>query len=1230
MWEHDFKQYFYDNDKNAENNILTKHHIESFDDFIKFKIPEIVNNPNYNPLVIETTNHINEPIKIEMHFIINKDNFKLENDKLYPNDCRISNLTYQAKYLIDFNIKYIKNNSIIKDILLTDITLATIPICILSSYCNLYNVPRSEFKNLNECVYELGGYYIINGKEKTIISQDRLVSNKLYIHKGKYPDKYVTEIKSSRLTGFEMEKNTYLKYREFKINKIKFDTNEDDKSDGDKSDDESIQSRYVKPSVLDNLEDKLENIVPDNLQEEEVDIKTFADFTDTTNNIKELDTTKFKFMISFPGIKEVPVFILFRALGIESDKDILSIILFNEPEYIQHIYLHILEPTLLDSHPIMTQQSALQYILYNSFSNTMDELITEINNNFLPLYNNNYSKSVYLGYMLNRSLQVIAGYKTTSDRDSLLYKRISTSGQLYAKLFREWFISFTLNARKIMKNLSTNINLDKTIIFTKLDFVKLIDKGGNQNIITDGIIKGFRGNWGTKVFNKKVTVENIHERINTNKYKHSTDGLVQELDRLNYFRSVYHLRQITTPIDKTLKTYGPRRLHLTQIGYICPTDTPDGESCGITKNLAVGCSITSTTRINYDLFMNLLNINEFFIPLNNVIFSNHYLSYYIFYNGEIIGIYNNNKNVYNFFNFLKLLKRNNIILTHLTSVYINSLDKEIHIATDVGRCVRPVYVIYKNNKIRNLYDENADLNTLIKSEKNTKFNINTIYSEHFFKQLEDEQSPIELIDADEQYYSLIAIDEATFNIDTSKYNYLELHATLFLSVAVNLLPFINHSPTQRVQLAVGQCKQSVSMPCSNYQHRMDNFANVLDYPQKAICNTTLLKYLNHNNIPTGININIAFIACPNNIEDSYIFNKASIRRGLFCNTYYRTYISTIAKDSNEQFIKPDLQYRNNNLNYSKLDDNGIIKVNSYIDEHDVIIGKLTYIANDNIEYKDTSATIHHNDEGVVDMVVRGRDQFNQEFVKVRMIMCKYPETGDKCGARSYFKGVCGLVKEQEDMPFDKDGKYPDVIVNPAGLPTRLVTSVLIECITSFAMSYLGSFFDATAFSYSDMSIISNLLETPLIQVDKNLNGILYDGITGEQYNADIFTGIIYFQRFKQMVSDKYQSRALGPYANLTKQPVKGRQRGGGGRIGEMEISCLLSSGLCNILHESITKRSDDFIVYLSKSTGQIIPMNSEEHYNPNNEDYICVKMPFSTKLFIQELNSMAINIRAFT
>ena len=1229
MWEHDFKQYFYDNDKNGENNILTKHHIESFDDFIKFKIPEIVNNPNYNPLVIETTNHINEPIKIEMHFIINKDNFKLDNDKLYPNDCRINNLTYQAKYLIDFNIKYIKNNSIIKDILLTDITLATIPICLLSSYCNLYNIPRNEFKNLNECIYELGGYYIINGKEKTIISQDRLVSNKLYIHKGIYPDKYVTEIKSSRLTGFEMEKNTYLKYCEFKINKIKFDNI--NISDDNNSDNESIQSRYVKPSILDNLDNKLETIIPDHIQEEDVDIKTTADFTDITNNIKELDTTKFKFMISFPGIKEIPVFILFRALGIESDKDILSIILFNEPEYIQHIYLHILEPTLLDSHPIMTQQSALKYLLYNSFSNTMDELINEINNNFLPLYNNNYSKSVYLGYMINRSLQVIAGYKTTSDRDSLLYKRISTSGQLYAKLFREWFISFTLNARKIMKNLSTNINLDKNIIFTKLDFFKLIDKGGNQNIITDGITKGFRGNWGTKVFNKKVTVENIHERVNKDKYKHSTDGLVQELDRLNYFRSVYHLRQITTPIDKTLKTYGPRRLHLTQIGYICPTDTPDGGSCGITKNLAIGCSITSTTQINYDLFMNFLHINEFFIPLNNIIFSNHYLSYYIFYNGEIIGIYNNNKNVYNFFNLLKLLKRNNIILTHLTSIYINSLDKEIHIATDVGRCVRPVYVIYKNNKIRNLYDENADLNTLIKSEKNTKFNINTIYSEHFFKQLEDEQSSIELIDADEQYYSLIAIDDATYNIDTSKYNYLELHATLFLSATTNLLSFVNHSPTQRSQLACGQLKQCISFPCSNYQSRMDNFANVLHYPQKPICNTTLTKYLNYNHMPTGVNCRIAVLVGTGfNMEDAFIFNKDSIRRGLFCNTYYRTYIETISKDANEQFIKPDLQYRNKNLNYSKLDDNGIIKVNSYIDEHDVIIGKLTRMANDTVEYKDTSATIHHNDQGIVDYIIRGRDQFNQEFVKVRMLMCRYPEVGDKVGARIYQKGTIGSIVDIEDMPYDKDGNYPDLIINAAAVPTRMVNGILIEIITGLAMSNLGMFFDSIPFNNTDLTIISDILEMPQIQLNKYSNTILYNGITGEQIVADVFTGICYYQRFKQTVCDKIQSRAIGPYSSLNRQPCQGRQRGGGLRIGEMEISSLLSHGLCNFLHESITKRSDDFIVYISKENGTIVPYNSDEHYNPNNEDVIPIHLPFSTKLFFQELQQMNITVKMFT
>jgi DNA-directed RNA polymerase II subunit RPB2 len=1228
MWSDDFKQYFYDNDKSEEHNILTKHHLESYNDFISNKIPEIINSKAYNPLIIDTVDHLNAVIKIELHIKINDDNFKVDSD-LFPNDYRLNNLTYQGEYKIDYKIRYLKNNNLIKEILLENITLASIPICILSNYCNLVNIPRNKFPNYNECSYELGGYYIINGKEKTIISQDRLVTNKLYIHSGTYPDKYVTEIKSGKISGFEMEQNTYIKYRESKIDKIKLafqlPLDKNISKDGSPIEDNSQDKEQ-------DIEDVSEKIILEDIEEEEeeVDIKSYSDFTSQTNDIKEIDTSKFKFMISFPGIQDIPLFILFRALGFESDKEILSVILFDEIEYIKHIYLNILEPTLKDSYPIMSQQSALKYILHYSAYNTVNELIGIMNTNLLPLYSNNYSKFIYLGYMVNRSLQVIAGYKPTSDRDNLLNKRISTSGNLFAKLFREWFIAFTLNARRVMTNISTNINLDTNIIFTELDFVKLIDKGGNQNLITDGIQKGFRGNWGTKVFNKKITVENIHERVNTNRYKHSTDGIVQELDKLNYFRSVYHLRQIVTPIDKTLKVYGPRRLNLTQFGFICPTDTPDGGSCGLTKNLALGCQITEFIKFDKNLLLNILSLDENFIPVNNIIFANNYNSYYIFCNGEIVGIYNNNKQVFKLYNIFKLLKRNNILFHHLTSILINTLDKEIRIATDPGRCVRPVYVVYNGQKLRDLYDKNTDLDQLLRTKTPSIININNLFNKKFIEKLEKEQSPIELIDADEQFYTLIAMNETILNNDPEKYYYLELDVSLCFSAVTNLMPFVNHNLTQRTQVAVGQLKQAVGITASNFNQRMDNVANILDYPQKSISNTKLLQLLNHNQLPTGVNINVAIITNTGyNIEDAFIFNKGSIERGLFCNTYYRTYIEVISADKNEQFTKPEPQFRKKNYNYSKLDENGIITVGTYINDNDIIIGKLTSVVNDTVEYRDNSATIHHGDEGIVDKVIRGIDQFHQEFVKVRMIMWRCPIEGDKIGARHYLKGVIGSIMEEADVPFTKDGIQPDLMINPAGIPTRQTTGILIEMIVSLAMSNLGMFFDGSPFSNVDFNIIFDLLETPNININRTGHNILYHGITGEQLEADIFMGICYYQRFKQMVSDKVQSRATGPYAALDKQPVKGRGRGGGLRLGEMEINSFISHGLCEFLYESITKRSDDYICYVSKKSGLIVPYNYIKQYNPNNEEIIPLKLPYSTKLFIQELQQMAIAVKLF-
>ena len=255
-------------------------------------------------------------------------------------------------------------------------------------------------------------------------------------------------------------------------------------------------------------------------------------------------------------------------------------------------------------------------------TNNVNFVLNIINNNCLPLYKTNYQKAIYLAYMVRKLLEVIVGYKKKSDRDSMLYKRISSSGSELATLFREWYISLKLNIENKMKQLYKNIKLNKEIIFTEYDYAKLLDKGGNQNIIWDGIMKGFKGNWGVKSFAKKMSIDNIHEKINTNKYTHSKDGIVQEITKVNYLSKIFHLRQIKTPIDTNIKLIGPRLLNSTQFGYVCPIDSPDGGKCGIIKSMSMSCIISTDIYIDFIKFIDLLKYDKNFIFINKIIIEN--------------------------------------------------------------------------------------------------------------------------------------------------------------------------------------------------------------------------------------------------------------------------------------------------------------------------------------------------------------------------------------------------------------------------------------------------------------------------------------------------------------------------------------------------------------------------------------------------------------------------------
>jgi len=934
-WYNDFNKYY----NHINTTIINKHHFESYNDFISRIINgSIINNNNYFELR-KTVNGVDLFVEIDDNDI------ELERFDNTPNECRLKNISY----LLRVNIKKVTihiDNDLKIPVNFNEneyFTLCEIPILLLSNYCNLYrnmssltdNDYKYELYKNGECINELGGYFIIDGKEKAIISQERLAYNKVYTHKDS-SKKYllISEIKASAIDSLTPARNTYVKIK--KVTKKKSDENNEE------------------DDLLVNKETTNNNDIEDDENE-----KNNNKFSNENNDIK--------IVVSFPGLKEdLPLFIVFRALGYESDKEIYETILKDILPYNYNTnrnnfsinndrfneFSNVLENTRIDALPITNKESAIIYIFrklehkinlrgkstVENQSLIYDYVLSMLYSNLLPQQNNNLSKSMFLGHMTYKLLNTYLKYEEISNRDTYEYKQIETSGYLLSTLFREYYIKFK---QSLLIKLTTEFELydkyDRSSIERKYggqDLLRNIFKA-KEDIISEGFRRAFKGNWGVRDTQKNLTTANLNEVINRDKYAFNKEGIVQDLLRVSYLQTISHLRRIQTPIDSNMKIVGPRKLNATQWGYVCPIDTPDGGNSGLIKNLSIGCMISepanSYKAITY-LFENTLGFLSY--QTNNYIKHNLYISHTkIFVDGVLIGIYTDN-DILDIYNNLHLLKRNNIKFCekknlNQISIAFNYEYKEMYILTDFGRCIRPVYVLKYNSEtqsnslIRQEKHNNFTWSQLINGELTDSENISMSNSIKSLKLntetinlLEEKQACIELIDPQESLYTLICLKMD--NINTKKYKYLEIDGKLIFGALPSIIPFMNHNPKTRNLFCMAQAKQSVGIFASNFNKRMDTFCHVLHYPQTPLVMTKISNNIKYNDMPGGCNVVVAISTYTGyNQEDSIIINKSALDRGLFCSSYYRTYIEYI--DENENFEIPDVSIRKNGNNLEKME-----------------------------------------------------------------------------------------------------------------------------------------------------------------------------------------------------------------------------------------------------------------------------------------------------------------------
>lgn len=1187
---------------------LTKHHLSSYNDFVSNKIVNTIS--TLNPIItMKTTPDVSHEIYVYIGGIngqkiyINKPTIVENNIQrlLYPNEARLRDMTYQSEIFADIYVRYVSKEiggsgeTTIEETF-KNVKIGSLPIMLHSNICVLNNQEKQVMREMGECPYDQGGYFIIDGKEKVIVAQERIATNRLFINKSsddKYSHHGLIRCTSAENPLFPKTINIYV-YEKKKKKPLKKETEDDE------DDEEEEKEDYMQNAII----------------------------------------------IESPNIsKPIPLFMLFRALGIESDHDILEHIIYDLEDVNNKQMLDFLHASIVHGNRMYSQKDVLKYLSnFNKFQH-IDKLREILANDIFPNVGTSFKKkALFLGYIINQLIKVCMGAQKESDRDSYIFKRVDISGFLIGNLFRDYYNQFKNKIRNKIDNeylygpLKNARNLKGLINTTNLPFIF------QYKIIEDGMKKSLKGRWGLSDQNKDIK-----------------EGIVQDLSRFSYLGTMSHLRRVNTPIDPTSKIVAPHRLHTSQWGIMCPCESPDGGSIGLLKNFAILCHITFDT--NPQNILKCLEEHKY-IPIENASIQDFVIHTRILINSNWVGIHKDPAKLYK---KLKLLKRNTM-LNVFTSISWDVLQNKINIQTEAGRCCRPLYVVGEDGKlILEKYIDDIRNNKIGWKELTRGFSRSNseenddIYMNEKDTILEKNQAAIEFIDVEEANTMYIAMNP---DYITSQHTHCEIHPSTILSILTHQIPLVNHNQAPRCVFSGAQGKQAIGIYATNFSNRIDTMSYILHYPQKSLVSTRFKEYLNNNSMPNGENLIVAIATYSGyNMEDSIIINKSAIERGCFNITYYKNLIEM--EESNKfdgEFIKfgnPVKLSKTKEMqkikfaNYTKLDENGLPLLNKFIKEGDAYIGK-TRIQTEYVEetgadnifgnkvrkefYYDKSSIANKTLSGTIDKVFVYTGDNNLKVCKIRLRKFRLPEPGDKLCSTIAQKGVIGMVMPAEDMPFSRDGIVPDIIINPHAIPSRMTVGQLLESVLGKAACLKGTTIDGTPFNNADYSDIYDELEKKY-KFDRTGNELMYSGYYGTQLDCEIFMGPTYYQRLKHMVADKMNYRKVdfiniqnskksynvrsAPYEFMTRQPTHGRGAEGGLRLGNMEFDSMASHGIYQFIQESSMDRSDGYMYEIDNNTNTI-------YNNKHSTDVSLIKTPYTFKLLTQEMMAMGIKANLLT